>query len=287
MTVEEFIEEVHNSSIAPKDFDYVYKEFCKYRKSALETLKEFHNICISNNIHYQLAFGSLLGAIRDGAQIPWDYDVDVLVPISERDRLIECLKKQLNNDYYVVCPQTNSKCRHEIMRITPKGFRSEELHVDVFFLIGLPDDNIERKNVTSRIVEISNKRFFKCVSLRGEWHGNIRKSIGLFFRKLNYIALDMQELNKVFEAIAFEFPLNACTYCTTADNWADVDVLQYDLLRETENHITSDGEFVIPTRYDEVLSAIYGDFRRLPDLSSRIKDVYYHYRLIKQYGISH
>lgn len=54
-----------------------------------DALCEFHRICEKNNIKYQVAFGSLLGLIRDSEQIPWDYDVDVIVKYSERKNFLK------------------------------------------------------------------------------------------------------------------------------------------------------------------------------------------------------
>jgi len=43
-------------------------------------LKMFDAFCKEHNIRYFLAYGTLLGAIRYKRFIPWDDDVDVLVP---------------------------------------------------------------------------------------------------------------------------------------------------------------------------------------------------------------
>lgn len=61
----------------------------------MDTLIEFHRVCEKSNIEYELAYGSLLGAIRDNGQIPWDYDIDVFVAFKDKERLIETLKKNL------------------------------------------------------------------------------------------------------------------------------------------------------------------------------------------------
>lgn len=55
----------------------------KYR----ELLKHLHSICEENHIPYYLFFGSLLGAVRHKGFIPWDDDLDVLIPRTECDRL--------------------------------------------------------------------------------------------------------------------------------------------------------------------------------------------------------
>ena len=54
----------------------------------LETLKMFHAFCVEHNIRYFLAYGTLLGAIRYKKFIPWDDDVDLLIPREDYDRLL-------------------------------------------------------------------------------------------------------------------------------------------------------------------------------------------------------
>ena len=98
MNQKEFYNEVKDSNICPDNFEKIYDEFQKYQKATLSTLKEFHRVCEINNIRYQLAYGSLLGAIRDGGQIPWDYDIDVILPIEEKSTLIKALDRDLNNN---------------------------------------------------------------------------------------------------------------------------------------------------------------------------------------------
>ena len=144
MNAQEFINEVHNSGIMPVDFDKNYTEFQKYQQMAIDALNDFHRVCEKNRIDYQLASGSLLGAIRDNGQIPWDYDVDVYVPFQQKRELIEALKKDLDAKYYFYCPEVNPRCRHMIIRITPKGYRSEYVHVDVFYITGTPDNSLQR-----------------------------------------------------------------------------------------------------------------------------------------------
>ena len=47
------------------------------RTIQLDILQKVHNFCISHNIRYSLAFGTLLGAVRHGGYIPWDDDIDI------------------------------------------------------------------------------------------------------------------------------------------------------------------------------------------------------------------
>lgn len=46
----------------------------------LSMLKQFHEVCVNNNLVYYMAAGTLLGAVRHKGFIPWDDDADVVMP---------------------------------------------------------------------------------------------------------------------------------------------------------------------------------------------------------------
>ena len=59
----------------------------------LELLEEFDALCRTHGLRYDLAGGSLLGAVRHGGFIPWDDDIDVCMPRPDYERLLK-LKAQ-------------------------------------------------------------------------------------------------------------------------------------------------------------------------------------------------
>lgn len=76
----------------------------------LDMLVFFDRVCRENNLIYWLDSGTLLGAVRHGGFIPWDDDVDVVMPRKELYKLRKILKseKYKNFQYQLQNSKTDS-----------------------------------------------------------------------------------------------------------------------------------------------------------------------------------
>ena len=64
-----------------------------------EILDVIHEVCEKYNLHYSLAWGTLIGAIRHQGFIPWDDDVDIMMPREDYDKLMELWPSLGLSDY--------------------------------------------------------------------------------------------------------------------------------------------------------------------------------------------
>ncbi|GAA5088522.1 LicD family protein [Paenalcaligenes hermetiae] len=58
------------------------------KNALIETMDEFHRVCEENDLKYYLIGGSLIGAIRHKGCIPWDDDIDVIMPQKDFEKLL-------------------------------------------------------------------------------------------------------------------------------------------------------------------------------------------------------
>lgn len=74
------------------------------RQELMELLRKFTLFCEQHRLRYFLAYGSLLGAVRAQDLIPWDDDIDVLMPRPDYDRFLSQYRAKPEADTALLAP---------------------------------------------------------------------------------------------------------------------------------------------------------------------------------------
>lgn len=115
----------------------------------LNILDEIVRICRKHNIKYYLYGGTLLGAVRHKGFIPWDDDMDIVMPRKDFDRFAKACRTDLSPQvYYQTCftdkqyPMLYAKIRKHDTYVCEEKWLNKSMHqgvcVDIFPLDRFP-----------------------------------------------------------------------------------------------------------------------------------------------------
>ncbi len=251
----------------------------------LDILQKVHQFCCANNIRYSLAAGTLLGAIRHKGYIPWDDDIDILMPRPDYEKFLgifngsypelEVLAPELDWNYYA--PYANICNKRTILKEGALNHRNKELGVkiDVFPIDGVPDDPEDYKLYDSKMKRSLQKISYKKWTIRDfkkAWRDNKK---GFLILILNYSLIcftKFAKLQKKHHDLAVRYPFEHSKYAdntvfNTSQNLKRVERSYF------ENYITVPFEnytFFVLKEYDSYLRVIYGDYMQMPPEDQRI-----------------
>ena len=105
-----------------------------------EMLKFYDEICRKEHLTYYLAYGTLLGAVREHGFIEWDDDVDVWMPREDYDKFNNTFSQYQNRKYFLQNYKTDKEFPiPEITRICvngtykwPEGCEGNAFHTGMF-----------------------------------------------------------------------------------------------------------------------------------------------------------
>jgi lipopolysaccharide cholinephosphotransferase len=245
------------------------------RQEQLNILKDIHEFCNENNIAYFLTYGTLLGAVRHKGYIPWDDDIDIMMPKPDYDKFISLYNRK-NGNYEVINIDIDKDFPYPIAKVQNPNTRLIEyasikynigVNIDVFPIGGLPDNPKERKRHLNQLMICRNLLNIKTIkfSSRREksktvlllllklitcfiFRKTIVSRICKLHRKYNYehskevLLLSFESENRIFSKLMFE-------------------KFSY---QEFEHN-----SFKIPCNYDLFLTKIYGGYMQLPPVENR------------------
>jgi len=127
------------------------------KRCLLDIYKKVAELCERHGLTYMLAGGSCLGAVRHQGDIPWDDDLDLLMPRADYNKFIGyCEKGELGNDFLYTFPNKRTDSPTMFLKIYMKGTLMkgiiggespypQECFVDIFPIEGMPSSPLTRK----------------------------------------------------------------------------------------------------------------------------------------------
>lgn len=133
------------------------EESAAQKKLLLEMYKDIARVCDAHNLVYMLGGGTCLGAIRHKGYIPWDDDLDLMMPRDSYEKLIQfCDAGELGDKYEIDTPRKNHDCKNPFLKVFRKGTLDVELQsentpfpkgvfIDIFPMDSAPRNRLMQK----------------------------------------------------------------------------------------------------------------------------------------------
>ena len=150
----------------------ISKEMKKIWAVELDLFAEFDRVCRKYDIKYCACGGTMLGAVRHKGFIPWDDDMDVMMPRTEYNKLCAVAEKEFKYPYFFQTEYTDrgSFRRHAQLRnSTTTGIRKVEYERKYKFNQGIFFDIFPLDNV------IENPFLYRLQRLIAHFYLNIAK----------------------------------------------------------------------------------------------------------------
>ena len=252
------------------------------QKISLEILKTVTDLCEILHLHYYLIYGTLLGAVRHNGFIPWDDDIDIMMPRPDYDVLLEYLRNNKINNLSLYNHITCNDYPYMISRISDDRYIIEaenEKSVGMGIFIDIyPYDGLGKTKKEALKYGLKGDRLSSFCYQATRTHFAIetttsftRKIIKFpFFIVAKLIGKDV--FKKKLEKLANKIDYKNSEYigCVVWLSGGEKDIFLRKWFDETILIPFENYSFRIPLNYDEILKHIYGDYMKLPPEKDRI-----------------
>lgn len=254
----------------------------------LEILMAFDWLCKKYNLYYSLAYGTMIGAVRHSGFIPWDDDVDVMMPRIDYDKLIDIVR----NDKEI-------RKKYVLLHNAQKGYHYPFYKLCDARTVAKADDNITKHGVWIDIFPVDSvyedekhtKRLHKqfrlmkntVLSYTTDFHAKHKnwKFIPKFFLSIVAHVYGIDRLvAKIEKKARVERSKNKMSVLTWQSSTAgNMDDFYHSVMMSFEGT-----QFPVIKEYDAYLRGIYGDYMKIPpekDRKTHMLRVYYKCKELK------
>lgn len=245
-------------------------------------LSTFADFCDKNNLRYYLSYGTLIGAVRHHGFIPWDDDIDVEMPRSDYNKLIEILSNQNNLITENIELKTPFSKNYQypfakvidnttfVQEITMKKKYKTSVWIDIFPLDNIPDSPREAEKFIKKAKKMS-KYYFYTIERKYSGQDLIGKikfnTIRMILTPIYTIINQKQRINHFAQRYSSQ---NTQRFTELiANNYAELSIRDNTYLTQTEIQFENK-MYTTFANYDKFLNNYYGDYMVLPPEEQRV-----------------
>ena len=258
-----------------------YLSLEEYHALLFDMLKQVDAICKAEHLTYFLSGGTLLGAIRHKGFIPWDDDIDLMMPRPDYEIFLQKAEKRLPKRYTLAFPDRTENYSQPWIRIMDKYVAVDDtgmqrtatgsLFVDIFPVDGLPSNetlsNLCFKRVRAWDILLKSARRKALYPYeRLQW----LKKIMMKLTRIRPLPKYAVSLNKSARRYSFERAHYAGVLATT--HYGNRERMPVEVFRGSVRVPFEGGMFPAPIGYHTYLSKLYGDYMVLPPEEKRVSE---------------
>lgn len=247
-------------------------EIKKIQLGILEYVTEF---CERENISYFLGFGTLIGAVRHRGYIPWDDDIDLIMPRPDYERFINSYNFE-NEDYKIYSHTIEKSYPYPFVKVANKrtviiekmkpNLKQVGVNIDIFPIDGLPSSLIEKEKQYKKVFQM--KRIlslwnYSSSKVKFSFKGIVKRIISCFDFYIIVNRID----NK---ARLYNYNKANDVGMIVWSGSTKVPSISKKVFEDYKLEFFEGKEYRIPIGYHEWLTKIYGDYMKLPPIEQRV-----------------
>lgn len=241
------------------------------KKIQLDILEVIDNFCREHNIHYTLACGTMLGAVRHKGYIPWDDDIDIYLTRSDYNKLIDWFPESIDSIALISMERNNKWNRSYAQAYNNKTILKECIDnsidrgvcIDVYPLDRVPDNDGDWLSYNKKrrmLIHLYEIKYIKLVKER-----TIMKNAILLIGKLLLLPFSSRFLAHLISKYAqIHNNKGYKRLFECVQGMLQKKPFSSSLMEEFEAIPFEDRKFMAMKDYDAYLKNGYGNYMQLP-----------------------